>query len=112
MDLGSPLFNATAVFVVFTVIVIFLLWLGGKFSKKLPPHAIGGKTVTLFGYLFTLVFITILIFILSFEHVAPDVPSYYRTIALFVVIAIATFAEKIANKFGFKIIKSNNDKTV
>ena len=112
MDLGSPLINATAVFVGFAIIVVFLLWLGGIYSKKLPPQSAGGKTVTLFGFFFMLVFVSILILIFSLEHVAPNLPSYYRTIALIIVLAIATFAEKIANRFGFKIIKSNNDKNV
>ena len=112
MDLGSPALNASAFFIAFTIVVIFLLWLGGIYSKKLPREASGGKTVTLFGYLFTLVFITILIFILSLGHIAPDIPSYYRTIALFVVFAIAAFAEKIATKFGLNIIKNTNDKNV
>ncbi len=112
MDIGSPLFIVSAFLVVFTLLVIILLWLGGKYSKELPSEAIGKQNVTLLGYIFALVIVSVIILVFSLEYFLPNLPAYYKTTALIAVPIVAIIIEKVANKFGYKLTKKSNEKNV
>jgi len=110
MDIEALIVIGLFALITGVVLAIPGLWLARRKSKKLPKDAPGRSNVTAFGFIFFVVFIGLLLFVVSLNHFAPEIPTSKRIALLFLVIVAGGVAEKIAAKFGYTITSNNNDR--
>ncbi len=88
--------------------VIFLvpgLWWARRRAKKLPENSPGRKKVTLLGFAYYTIFITLLMLAFSLIHLAPEL-SWVQLIAIQATVVVVGIAvEIIAYKLGFRFVE-------
>ena len=89
------------------VLLVPGLWWAKCKSRKIPEDALCAKRVTLFGFVFSSVFVGLILLVFNLEYIAPGVSGGQRSIAFAAILLVGALFEKITTKLGFKLVVSN-----